>query len=255
MTHLPGGLLVSVRSVDEAAEAVAGGAVIVDVKEPGRGPLGCADADVAAAIVAFVGSAGYCTLACGELAAGVPVIAAHVDRVMGLGAVTGTAPRGAKAGPAGLAVGDWQSAFAALAHSLPAGVEPVAVAYADWSRANAPEPEALIAAAAAVGAVTILIDTSDKAGPGLVAACGLSRLTDWVARARDVGMRVALAGRLEPAEIRLVAASGAAIVGVRSAACRGGRMGRVDRGNVAALASTLGRSGQQPVDAILGEKP
>ncbi|MEI6505310.1 MAG: (5-formylfuran-3-yl)methyl phosphate synthase [Planctomycetota bacterium] len=237
--HLPGGLLVSVRSVEEAAEAVAGGAVIVDVKEPGRGPLGCADADVAAAIVAFVGSAGCCTLACGELAAGVPAIAAHVNRVVGLAAVTGTAPRGAKAGPAGLTVGEWQSAFAALAHALPAGVEPVAVAYADWARAKAPEPEALIAAAGAVGAVTLLIDTSDKAGPGLVAACGLSRLTDWVARAGDVGMRVALAGRLEPAEIHLVAASGAAIVGVRSAACRGGRMGRVDRGNVTALVSTL----------------
>ncbi|MCE9630259.1 MAG: (5-formylfuran-3-yl)methyl phosphate synthase [Planctomycetia bacterium] len=255
MTHLPGGLLVSVRSVDEAVEAVAGGAAIIDVKEPSRGPLGCADADVAAAIVAAVGPAGHCTLACGELASGVPMLAAHVDRVVRLAAVTGAAPRGMKAGPAGLTIDEWRAAFAALKSGLPAGVEPVAVAYADWDRAAAPEPEALIAAAAAVGGLTLLIDTSDKAGPGLVKTCGLARLAEWVALAGSVGIRVALAGRLEPAELRLVAATGAAIVGVRSAACRGGRMGRVDRGKVAALVGTLLESGEQLADAILGEKP
>ncbi len=255
MKHLPGGLLVSVRTVDEAAEAMAGGAAIIDVKEPGRGPLGCADAEVAAAIVAAVGVAGCCTLACGELAAGVPAAVARIDRVVRLAAVTGTAPRGVKAGPAGLTIDEWRREFAALSCGLPAGVEPVAVSYADWERARSPEPDALIAAAAAAGATTLLIDTFDKQGPGLVEACGLSQLTCWVARAGVLGIRVALAGRLEPAETRLVAGSGAAIVGVRSAACRGGRMGRVDRGNVAALVSTLGGAGGEPAAAIPGEKP
>jgi len=36
-----------------------------------------------------------------------------------------------------------------------------------------------------------------------------------------------------------VAGCGARIVGVRSAACEGGRMGQVSRGNVAALEGTL----------------
>ena len=37
------GLLVSVRSADEARTALAGGATVIDVKEPERGPLGRAD--------------------------------------------------------------------------------------------------------------------------------------------------------------------------------------------------------------------
>ena len=38
------GLLVSVRNALEAEFAARGGANIIDVKEPARGPLGCADA-------------------------------------------------------------------------------------------------------------------------------------------------------------------------------------------------------------------
>ena len=37
------GLLVSVRSADEAIAALAGGADVIDVKEPNRGALGAAD--------------------------------------------------------------------------------------------------------------------------------------------------------------------------------------------------------------------
>ena len=53
-SRLVPGLLVSVRSVAEAQEAVAGGAAIIDVKEPSRGPLGRADAGVTAAIAEAV---------------------------------------------------------------------------------------------------------------------------------------------------------------------------------------------------------
>ena len=42
----PRGLLVSVRSASEGVVAVLGGASVVDVKEPDRGPLGRADASV-----------------------------------------------------------------------------------------------------------------------------------------------------------------------------------------------------------------
>ena len=66
------GLLVSVRSVAEAQEAVAGGAAIIDVKEPSRGPLGRADADVTAAIAEAVAGRAQLTVACGELVAGEP---------------------------------------------------------------------------------------------------------------------------------------------------------------------------------------
>ena len=44
-------LLVSVRSVEEAEAALAGGADLIDVKEPTRGSLGRADDAVIAAIL------------------------------------------------------------------------------------------------------------------------------------------------------------------------------------------------------------
>jgi hypothetical protein len=62
------GLLVSVRTPAEAEEALAGGASIVDVKEPLQGALGRAEPAVISGIAAAVGSRVPWTMACGELA-------------------------------------------------------------------------------------------------------------------------------------------------------------------------------------------
>ena len=51
-------LLVSVRSLDEAVEAISGGCDILDVKEPGRGSLGMADLREIVAVAEFAGSVG-----------------------------------------------------------------------------------------------------------------------------------------------------------------------------------------------------
>ncbi|MFM7109040.1 MAG: (5-formylfuran-3-yl)methyl phosphate synthase, partial [Planctomycetaceae bacterium] len=76
------GLLVSVRDAAEAIEAVAGGAAIVDVKDPARGPLGGPSPAVAAAVAAVVAGRTPWPLACGELApygaAAAAVVAAAV---------------------------------------------------------------------------------------------------------------------------------------------------------------------------------
>jgi uncharacterized protein (UPF0264 family) len=66
------GLLVSVRDADEARAAVTGGAAIVDVKEPARGPLGRADADAWRAVRAAVPAAIPVSVALGELGDGLP---------------------------------------------------------------------------------------------------------------------------------------------------------------------------------------
>ena len=47
-------LLVSVRSAGEARSALAGGADLIDVKEPSRGPLGAADPAVIRDVIAAV---------------------------------------------------------------------------------------------------------------------------------------------------------------------------------------------------------
>src|SRR5688572_22177610 len=61
------GLLVSVRSAEEAVAALAGGADVIDVKEPNRGPLGAADPQTIAEIVRVVRGRVPVTAAAGEL--------------------------------------------------------------------------------------------------------------------------------------------------------------------------------------------
>ena len=63
------GLLVSVRSADEARAALAGGADVIDIKEPGRGPLGRADEATWRAVRAEVAGRVPVSAALGELAA------------------------------------------------------------------------------------------------------------------------------------------------------------------------------------------
>src|SRR4051812_39902678 len=61
------GLLVSVRSPQEALAALAGGADIIDVKEPANGSLGRAEDDVIRAVVDVVAGRRPVSAAMGEL--------------------------------------------------------------------------------------------------------------------------------------------------------------------------------------------
>lgn len=236
------GLLVSVRTAAEARAAEAGGSAIIDVKEPLHGPLGQASPEVTVEILAAVAGRIPVTLACGELADGVEPIADHLREVRRLLPDAVTAPVALKAGPRGLGAECWATAFRRLAAALPDGVEPVAVAYADHDRAGSPAPAAIVAAAAAAGAATVLIDTCDKAGPGLFGLESAEVVGRWVADARRLGLRLALAGRLTAGDVAQAVRLGGDVVGVRSAACLGGRDGRIDAGLVAQLAAaTRGR--------------
>jgi uncharacterized protein (UPF0264 family) len=238
-SRLPAGLLVSVRSVEEAIAAVAGGAAIVDVKDPDEGPLGRANAAVAAAIGAAVARGSAWTLACGELADGGETIAAHVDRVVQCNGGNGDLPLAIKAGPAGLDEVEWLRAFRQLATLLPQPIELVAVAYADWRAASCPEPGRLIRAAGEAGARAVLIDTFDKSGAGLLDVAGLETVVGWDTAGRRAGLAMAFAGRLSLGDLARLGPLVSATLGVRSAACEGGRMGRVEQGKVAELVGTL----------------
>jgi uncharacterized protein (UPF0264 family) len=236
------GLLVSVRDAAEATEAVAGGAAIIDVKEPTRGPLGAAAPAAAAAVAAAVPGRLPWTLACGELAVGADVAAAHAAAAIAAAPAGASRPAAAKAGSAGLTPAAWRRAFAAFAQALPVDVEPIAVAYADWHSAAAPAPDEVAGAAAALGGHTLLIDTFDKNAPGVLALGAAAELAGWIAAAHAAGLAVAVAGRLTLADIGTVAGMGADVVAVRAAACQGGRLGRVDRALVAAAATGLAAS-------------
>lgn len=246
--RLPDGLLVSVRSPAEAEAAVVGGAMIVDAKEPSAGPLGAVQAEVAAAIIKAVAGRAPCTLACGELADGADVVAERVHRAIAAATAMNSAgfPVAMKAGPAGLDAAAWRREFAAVQCRLPGSVEAVAVVYADAHVARAADPAEIIASAAALGAATLLIDTFEKSGPGIVDLVGLTTIADWITAAGRRGLRTAIAGRIRAEEIPALADAGPAIVGVRSAACGGLRMGEIEVGQVGRLAGTLSRHRVMP---------
>src|SRR5262245_29672057 len=67
MPHPPSQLLISVRSAVEVEAALAGGADLIDIKEPRRGPLGPADPDIVADVLRAVGGRRPVSAACGEL--------------------------------------------------------------------------------------------------------------------------------------------------------------------------------------------
>ena len=237
------GLLVSVRSVAEAEEALAGGAAIIDVKEPARGPLGQADADVAAAIGGVVADRVPWTVACGELVAGPTRAAALAVRCTADSRVAMRPPTGAKAGPAGLTAAAWRRHFALFAAALPPATPPIAVAYADWSAAGSPCPEAIIAGAADVAAcAALLIDTFDKRGPSLLELVSPATIREWLTQARARGWTTAVAGRLSLDTLPRAAALGADVLAVRGAVCDDGRMGSVSRARVAAARLCYGTS-------------
>jgi uncharacterized protein (UPF0264 family) len=232
------GLLVSVRDAAEAAEALDGGAAIIDVKEPRHGPLGAAEPEAIAAVARVVGRRRPWTMACGELegeAADEPVggsIRRRLDRMLALLEGSAVPPAAVKIGLAGAAGTDWQHRLLAVFESLPAGSERVAVAYADWQRARAPSPPEVIAAAAGLNCPVLLIDTFDKTAGGLFACCPPGMPATWVAAARAARLQVAVAGRLATTEIRSAWDLRPDVVALRSAVCFNGRDGAVQAGLV-----------------------
>jgi (5-formylfuran-3-yl)methyl phosphate synthase len=225
------GLLVSVRDAAEAEAALAGGAAIIDVKDPAGGSLGAASASAVAGVAATVGERVPWTVAAGELR---DEIARPGTIHRWLAAIAAEAGRTARAAPAAVKVGlaglggsAWQRAFHDVMDVLPAATARVAVAYADWQRVGAPHPLDIVAVARESSGV-LLIDTADKSGPDLLQACPWADLEAWVAAARNAGMAVALAGRLRMDSIPGVGRLRPDVVALRSAVCLNHRLGPVD---------------------------
>jgi uncharacterized protein (UPF0264 family) len=230
-------LLVSVRSVDEAYAAMAGGAAIIDVKEPSRGSLGRAPCSVWREVRAAVPSTVLVSVALGEL------------NEWGLQQIT--LPRGCWSGIAFRKLGlanatrDWRHRWRDLRHRLEVegaarpgapSVRPawVAVVYLDWEAAGAPDPEAVIAAAGAIDDCQgVLFDTWDKSRRIELEASWHRR----IAGVKEMSRFVALAGSLDVEAIRRLRPLDPDIFAVRGAACRSGDRNRpIDRERVARLA-------------------
>jgi (5-formylfuran-3-yl)methyl phosphate synthase len=211
-------LLVSVVDAEEAREAAAAGADIVDVKNPAEGSLGAPSPAVIEAVRAAV-------------PAQLPVSAAIGDMPDLPGTAALAALGAARSGATFAKVGLWGVSAETQAVDLLRAVQEgvagvpgtvvVAAAYADARRvAHAPlAPELLPRVARAAGVGVCLLDTAVKDGRGLLKWLSQDALASLVDETHAAGLQVALAGALRAEDLPVVAATGADIAGVRSAAC------------------------------------
>lgn len=232
-------LLVSVASAAEVGPALSGGADIIDAKEPRRGSLGPVSPATLAEIVALVPPQCPLSIALGDLASTEEVITA----ITSLELPVRPAPTYLKLGFAGVRSPEMVTRI--LATAVAAAAEKgstalvVAVAYADAGRAGALAPELIPSRAQGTGAAGVLLDTHTKDGMGLLEWLALPALSGWVASARRVGLLTALAGALRLENMDAVSAAEPDVVGVRGAACEGGRHGRVTVDRVRELRQRL----------------
>jgi (5-formylfuran-3-yl)methyl phosphate synthase len=231
-------LLVSVRSAGEVAAAVAGGADVVDAKEPRAGSLGAVSGRVLGEIARSVPAGTLFSIALGE-----PKNVAALE--MAMTALDGLAPRSGRVyvkiglSAAGDGAGPLLAALVDRSSRMAIRPSVIAVAYADYAAAGAPSPEAVARMASATGADGVLLDTWAKDAGDLFHHLAGSALRTWIDRARGAGLLVAVAGSLSIEGVRAVAELPADIVGVRGAACIGGRTGAVSEGRVAELKAAL----------------
>ncbi len=223
----PPQLLISVRSVEEARSAIAGGADIVDVKAPDRGSLGRADADVIGALASLPEFGLEFGQPLGDLRVPLSVALGEVHEFQE--ADVFPMPHTvafAKLGVARLrGESDWcdrwlgvRRAFDQRAAS-PLGW--IAVIYADANEAQAPPATQIIDAAASTGCVGVLVDTHSKTGGRLLDHVPPPSVAQWARTAQDKNLMFAVAGRLSLDDLPRLASVSADIVAVRSAVCAG----------------------------------
>jgi (5-formylfuran-3-yl)methyl phosphate synthase len=225
--------LASVRSAEEAATALAGGADIIDAKDPISGALGRVAPAVLAAILEEV--RGRC-----------PVSATIGDMELAPLAVRGAVQEMAACSvdivKVGIFDGDVAGTFSALAPLAARGVRLVAVAFADRNHDVAP----LVARCAEAGFYGIMLDTAEKSAGPVTAHASLPELVSFTMAARRAGLFTGLAGSLRLADMPALAAVGADYLGFRSALTVGRRVEALDLEAVRAIRSAIDQLSAAP---------
>ena len=218
-------LLVSPINAVEAEAAMAGGADILDVKNPREGSLGANFPWVIRSVA--------------EVAAGrVPVSATIGDFDFKPGtaslAALGAAFSGADYIKVGLLKIRDRDEAAEMLRPLVRSVKEfdankrlVAAAYSDASRVGSISPMDLPEVAAECGADVVMVDTAIKDGKSTFEFMTESEISDFIALGHDLGMEVAIAGTIKFADLALLKRVDPEIIGVRGAVCGGDRTGEI----------------------------
>jgi len=223
------GLLASVTSAAEAEMAMAGGADIIDLKDPHAGALGALPPSVIREAAQAI--AGRCTVSAtaGDLPMQPQIVADAAARIAGLG--VDIVKVGFFCG------GDPAACIAELARLVVGGTRIVAVLFAD----TAPD-FILIDRFRDAGFAGAMLDTADKRAGGLRRHLGDRALGGFVARVRHCGMISGLAGSLSLADIPPLLRLSPDYLGFRGALCRAGRTSELDVERVRAARAAIDRA-------------
>jgi uncharacterized protein (UPF0264 family) len=232
-------LLVSVVNSEEVPAALAGGADIIDIKNPEEGSLGAAPPWTIRTIIEEVDSRRETSCAIGDLpylpgtaslaAAGAAAIRPDYVKLGLLGTRNATEARAVL------------SAAVEAVHSTSPGVKVIGCGYGDWDRVGSVSPLALPQLAAEVGADGVLIDTIGKKGLSLFDYLPVQDLKEFVSGARERGLVSALAGSLRGSHATKLKECSPDVVGIRGAACSKGdrRKGTLTAENIQAFRSAI----------------
>ena len=227
-------LLISVRNKKEATSAVAGGADIVDVKNPAEGSLGANYPHVIRGIRNSVPPALPVSVAIGDApdkpgATALAALGAAVCKVQYIKVgLYGTATRA----QATVLLREVCRAV----REYDANIKTIAVAYADALEIGALPPLEAPLVATEAQADGCMLDTALKGNGSLFSHLGDDQLREWVRSCHNRGLLSALAGSLGEGDIPRLSQIGPDIIGFRTAACLGDRLkGAVDSSRVQRL--------------------
>jgi len=220
--------LASVTSAEEASLALAGGADLIDCKDPSAGALGALPHATVREVAALVAGRAPVSATVGDLPPepGVLVEAASAMAATGVDIV--------KIGFFGS--DDARPAIAALGRMKRAGTHLVAVMMAD----QAPD-FGLIAHLAANGFAGVMLDTANKSAGRLTTVMPPSELATFVLMTRKLGLMSGLAGSLSAEDIAPLANLGPDVLGFRGALCETGRVSKLDPARVGAIGLEIDR--------------
>ena len=198
-------MLASVTDFAEAEIAVAGGADIVDLKDPKAGALGAAATEIIRQAVQKIAGRRATSAVCGDLPMVSETIRAKAEEV-------------AATGVDYVKVGFFASANAAACAEalapLAKRTKLIAVLFADQ------EPDfGLLEVFARHGFHGAMVDTADKARGRLLDHLPPERIPAFVHRARSLGLKVGLSGSLEAPDIPRLLPFAPDFLGFRGALC------------------------------------
>ncbi|MHC1627671.1 MAG: (5-formylfuran-3-yl)methyl phosphate synthase [Candidatus Nezhaarchaeales archaeon] len=222
-------ILISVVDPNEAIDALAGGADIIDVKDPSKGSLGAPDVLVINSIKKTLPSDVVVSIALGDNP--------RDEHVIELASIAEShAINYVKAGSLGLKdINDAINAYRSIKSGV-SRVKLVAVAYADYHITRCLSPMEVLDAAYKSDFEVFMIDTLVKNGRSTFDYLDRKRLLEIKEKAHEKGMLFALAGSLSLNHADEVSMIRPDIVGFRGAACNGNRVkGKVSRVNVELL--------------------